>query len=157
MRPWSPLGRLETAVDFGGRIIEVAPDLVVQAGLVALERQQVVAAAVEDGLGDLCLRAHGVDGDEGPGQRQAFEQQRNGGDLVGLGLTRCWPSTRRWLLAQADTMWSGPRSLARSWVRREVLAVDGDDFGRCGRGRAGSRRVSTQVVKHWRTARRRSR
>ena len=30
-----------------------------------------------------------------------------------LASQACWPSTRRWVLAQAETMWSGPRS--RRW------------------------------------------
>ena len=40
------VGRLATAMDFGSGIIEVAPDLVVQAGLIILEHEQIVAAAV---------------------------------------------------------------------------------------------------------------
>ena len=84
--------RLEPAVDFGLGVIEVAPDLVVQAGLVVLECQQVVAAAVEGGLRDLGLHPDGVDGDKRADEGQAFEQQRDGGDLVGLGLARRTPS-----------------------------------------------------------------
>ena len=85
-----------------------------QTGLVVLEREQVVTATIEDGLGDPGLRPHGIDGDERAGERQAFQKERNGCDLIGLGLTACCPSTRRWLLAQAETRCSGPRSLLRS-------------------------------------------
>ena len=38
-----------------------------------------------------------------------------------LSAVASWPSTRRWRAAQADTRWSGPRPLARSWQRRDVL------------------------------------
>ncbi len=132
--PWQAAG-VETAVDFGGGIIKVTPDLVVQAGLIVLERQQVVAAAVEDGLGDLGLCAHRVDGDERAGERQALEQQRDGRDLIGLGLAR--------LLAQHEALAAGP---CRNHVERPAvlaavmgaprsLTVDGDDLGRGERGR----------------------
>ncbi len=40
---------LEAAIGDGVGIVEVAPDLTVQAGLVVLDREQIVAAAVEDG------------------------------------------------------------------------------------------------------------
>ena len=62
-----------------------------QAGLIILDREQVVAAAVEDGLGDLGLRSRGVDGDERAGECEAFEQKRDGGDLVRLGLAGLLP------------------------------------------------------------------
>ena len=71
------VGCFEAAVDDGGRVVEIAPDLVMQAGLVVLDREQVVAAAVEEGLGDVGLAAHGVGGDERAGQREAFEQERD--------------------------------------------------------------------------------
>ncbi len=107
------IGCLETAMDFGPGIIEVAADFVVQAGLVVLERQQIVAATIEDGLGNLGLRSHGIDGDERPGQSQALEQQRDGRDLVGFGLAR--------LLAKHEALAAGP---CRDHVERPaVLAV----------------------------------
>ena len=139
------IGRLEVAVDRGG-VVEIAPDLVVQAGLVVLDGEQVVAAAVEDSLSDLGLRPHGVDGDERPRQCQAFEQQWDGGDLVGLGLAR--------LLAERETPAAGPgrnhvgRPAVLGTVVRSArgLAVDGDDLRT---GGAGLCRPSTQAVRHW--------
>lgn len=131
---------LKPVMDQGGFVVEVAPDLVVRAGLIALGGQKVIAATVEDGLGDPGLSAHGVDGDEHPGECQAFEQQRDSGDLVRLGPAR--------LLAQADTMWSGPRSRRWSWLRREVLPSMATISGTATWVDAGSRRVSTHAVKH---------
>jgi hypothetical protein len=43
---------------------------------VFLERQQVIAAALADRLGDGALGSHGVDGDQGAAQLEAFEQPR---------------------------------------------------------------------------------
>lgn len=76
---------------------------------------------VEDGLGDLGLRPHGAGGASAP--LSAKRSSKSGTAVVSLDLAShaCWPSTRRWLLAQADTMCSGPRFLPRLWVRREVL------------------------------------
>ena len=50
---------------FGCRIIEIAPDLVVQAGLVVPDRKEIVTAPVEDRLSDLGLASHGIDGHNG--------------------------------------------------------------------------------------------
>ena len=55
-----------------------------QGGPIVLEGEQVIGATVADGFGDPGLAADGVDGDQGAGQFQAFEQRRDGGDLVGL-------------------------------------------------------------------------
>jgi hypothetical protein len=59
-----------------------------------------VTAAIQDCLGDFGLAAHRTDGDERAGQGEAFEQERDGGDLVGLGLTG--------LLAEHETLAAGP-------------------------------------------------
>ena len=104
------VGCLEAAVNDGGGIVEVAPDFVVQAGLVILDGEQVVAATIKDGLGDLGLGAHGVDGDEGASEREAFEQKRDGGDLVGLG--------RACLLAKHQALAAGP---GRDHVERTAV------------------------------------
>ena len=71
-----------------GRIGEDLHHIGVGGGAVGLERQQIVAAAAHDGLGDGGLGSHGVDGDERALELQPFEQQRNGGDLVGFGVGR---------------------------------------------------------------------
>ena len=113
------------------------------AGLVALERQQVVGPTVQDSLGDPGLRAHGVDGDKCSGQRQAFEQQGNGRDLVGLGLARLLDEHEALAAGPGGTMWSGPRSQRWSWVRREVLPSMAMISGAVDEGEVGSRRVST--------------
>ena len=63
------IGGLEAAVDRGVRVVEGARDLVVQARLVGLEREQIVAASLEDGLSNPGLGAHGVEGGQRAGQR----------------------------------------------------------------------------------------
>ena len=80
-----------------------------------------------------CLAAPALS-DERPGERQAFEQQRDGGDLVGLGLAR--------LLAEHEALAAGPGRdhVERAAVAASVvgasrgLAVDDDDLGGCGGG-----------------------
>jgi hypothetical protein len=66
----------------GWRISEECRDLFEAERAVGLERQQVVATLGTDGLGDGGLGADGVDRDQGAGQFQTFEQQRDRGDLV---------------------------------------------------------------------------
>jgi hypothetical protein len=57
--------------------------LLMQRGLVALDREQVVAL-LDDLGGNLALAAHGVDAHQQALDVQGFEQLRNGGDLVAL-------------------------------------------------------------------------
>ena len=58
--------------------------LVVQAALVAFDAQDVIAAAVDDFLGDSTLGAHGIDGDHGSLEVEHCQQLGNGGDFVGF-------------------------------------------------------------------------
>ncbi len=57
-----------------------------QAGLVALQRQDVIGALVDDLGGDLALATDGVDGHHGPLDHQEIQELRNGDDLVRLVL-----------------------------------------------------------------------
>ena len=83
--------------------VEEESYLVGEASLIVLERQQIVSAARQDRLGDLRLRAHGVGGDERAGELQACEQERKAVISLDLASVACWPSTRRWRAAQAET------------------------------------------------------
>ena len=54
--------------------------------MIGLERQQIVSLLIEDLLRNFGLAAHGVERDEAVFQVQAFQQEWDGGDLVGLVL-----------------------------------------------------------------------
>ena len=96
---------------------------------VVLEREQIVAAARHDGLGDLGLGSHGVDGDQRSLQFQALQKRGDGEDFVGLFLDR--------LLAQHQALTRGPgddhvqrrAALGAGMGAPRGLAVDGDDVG----------------------------
>lgn len=51
--------------------------------LVALDRQKAVATLIADPLDDVCLGVYSVSGDYCPVEVEGFEQDRQGGDLVG--------------------------------------------------------------------------
>ncbi len=111
------------AVDHGSWIVQAAPALVVQALLVVLECEQAVAATAEDGVGNFGLRCRGLNGDERPGEGQAFERQPMAVISLDLASRACGPSTRRWLPAHAEA-WGGSLDpccggacAARSWRR----------------------------------------
>jgi hypothetical protein len=57
----------------------------VQRGLVGLDDQQVVGAAVDQEAGVVALGVHGVGGDDRTGKVQAGQQRLERGDLVGGG------------------------------------------------------------------------
>ena len=61
---------------------------------VVLQREQIIAAAVHDDLGDFDLGSDRVDGDEGSLQLQALEQQRDR-DSLDLSVTASCPNTKR--------------------------------------------------------------
>ena len=52
------------------RVVEEVPDIVIHRPLIALEREGVVAALVDDLLGDCPLAIERVNGDDGPLERQ---------------------------------------------------------------------------------------
>ena len=113
----------------GGVGAKAAPKVLhrlAQFGLVVLDRQYVVGAAILNNLGDGGLCAHSVDGDGATGQGQRGEQFGNGRDLVGL--------LRRGPLPQHQ---SCPRRKRRDQVQRggvdstraaAGLAVEGHDL-----------------------------
>ena len=118
-----------------------------QTGLVVLEREQVVTATIEDGLGNPGLRPHGIDGDERAGERQAFQKERNGCDLIGLGLTCLLPEYEALAAGPCRDQVQRPTVLAAVVSAREVLPSMATISGAAEAG-AGSSRSSTQAVKH---------
>jgi len=103
-------------------------DLGACAGLVLLEREHVVPAAVENGSGDGGLRSHGVDGDQGAGQLQALQQQRDGGDLVGLLRHRFLPQHEPLRRRPGRDRMQRAAALGPGMAAPRGLAVDRDRF-----------------------------
>lgn len=69
---------------FARGIVEEQADIRMQGGLIALQRQGVIAAAIDDLLGDGALAVERVDGHDRALERQHLQQLRHRGDLVGL-------------------------------------------------------------------------
>ena len=72
---------------YGRMSAEAAPEVFYrlgQFGLVVLDRQHVVGAAVLNGRGDGGLCAHGIDGDGAASQRKRGKQLRNRCNFVGF-------------------------------------------------------------------------
>ena len=57
-----------------GGAVEELRDLVVEQRPIGLERQEIVAATLDDLFGDIGLGPHGIDGDQRPRQLQPLEQ-----------------------------------------------------------------------------------
>ena len=77
------VGRLEEGGDvgMGGRTL-------------GLEHQKIITTAVQDGLGDGGLCADGANGDDGAGELEAREQQRDCSDFVGFGPDSLLPQNK---------------------------------------------------------------
>ena len=115
---------------------ESALDLGAQGRLIGFDRQQIVGALVHDRPRDLGVGGDGVDGDERARQRAAFgkaiEPEGMAESSLLLPSTASWPSTRRLVVAKAETRCSGALSSARSWLRREVFPSMAMSSGRSG-------------------------
>ena len=72
----------------GRRISEQHLDRLERRWPVLFQRQQIIALAVENGLGDAGLRAHCIDRHQRPFEFKPLQQQRNGGDFVGFAGNR---------------------------------------------------------------------
>lgn len=110
----------------GRGVGEVALDLRLEARLIVLDRQEIVAAGIDDRRGDGGIAGDGVDGDERAREREPFQQRRDR-----LGLARL---VGHRLLAENQALAAGP---GRDQVQRLAvaaaimaatrgLAVDGD-------------------------------
>jgi hypothetical protein len=96
----------------------------VQAGLVGLDGEDVVAAGLDDGLGGLPLAVQRVGGDDRVGDVDRVEKCSQHGDLVGLGSDGELGEHGAGGLAQsAQQVHQVPGRVARAAQR---LAVEGD-------------------------------
>jgi hypothetical protein len=103
---------------------------------VVLQREQIIAAAVDDGLGDLDLGSDRIDGDEDPFSSKRLSNRGIATISLDLSVTASCPNTRRWRLAQAETRVQG---LAPPWTWRGSVARFCRRSQRCpDRCRAGS-------------------
>ena len=100
--------------------------VLLQAALVGLQRQDVIGFFVDDLLRDRPLAADGVDGHDGPFDRQHVQQFGNGDDLVGLpghlDLTEHQTLTRR----EGRDHMDGGRAFRPVMRTAQRLAVDGN-------------------------------
>ena len=67
--------------------MEKPDDIVMQRALVALQCQGIVAALLDDLLGDRALAVERIGGHDRAFQRQHGQQLRHRGDLVGFGVS----------------------------------------------------------------------
>ena len=79
-------------LEFGlGRGLEIASDLLLECFLIALDGQEVVAASIEDSLGDLCIVGDGIDGDQSASDGQTLQE----GGAWQEPLPSCAPEEKR--------------------------------------------------------------
>ncbi len=96
---------------------EVALDLALQRGLIALDRQQIIAAGLGDGACDGGIAGDRVDGDKGAVQRQPRQQRGNGLALAGF--------VRHRLLTEHEIVRRGESrdEVERRFAARTVMAA----------------------------------
>src|SRR5215210_7338737 len=108
-----------------GGVVEEAADIVVQAALVAFQREHIIAALFDRLGGDDPLTVERVGGDDAALERQQFQQFRHRCDLVGLAVDR--QLTEQQALLRGPGMDHMQRRLARDTIKRapQRLAVNG--------------------------------
>ena len=114
------------------RSVEISFDLRLHGRLIAFQRQQKVGFVRDDLGGDVDLTPYGVDGDERafelPRLGQPVEQDRDGGDLIGLlGDAELRQDEARVGRVGAERM-QGFEALAAVVGATRRLAVDGDQI-----------------------------
>lgn len=123
------IGRLPPVERTRRRIAEEGFHVLERSRAVRLQGEEIVAPALQDDFGDAALGADGVDGDQGPFERQPLQKQRDGADLVRLARDR--------LLAEHQPLARGPSrdemqglaALAAGVAATRGLAVDRDQVG----------------------------
>ena len=93
----------------GLRVQEGGFDFLAEDWVIVLERQRVVGSRIDDGLRDLLLTTHRVDGDGRAAHVDLLEKLRNGSDLVRLLLCHDLP--------QRETTLSDPGAHHVQWAR----------------------------------------
>jgi len=94
--------------------------------LIFLDRQDVVAAALDDLLGNGFLTAHRIDRHQGAMQVQQLQQLGNSGDFIGLAVHRHLAESEVVLGGLGADQMQGAKSTRRGRRMTERLAVDGD-------------------------------
>lgn len=106
--------------------VELILCFLVKVPLVAFESEDVVCFLFDDGLGDVGVGAHGIEGDDLTGQRKDFDEMGNGGDFVAF--------IRYIFLSKSESALCSPgtHDVARFSIETvatsQSLAVDGDDL-----------------------------
>ena len=108
--------------------VEELRDAVVQRGLIALDGQHVVGAAVDDRAGDFGLAAHGVDRHQSPGKLEHFEQFGDGRDLVALGVDDDLPQGNQVDRGPGADHVDGRLATGGVETAAQRLAIDGDEL-----------------------------
>src|SRR3954470_11914253 len=121
------VGRLEGVERARRRVGEEGLDVLEGGRAVLLQRQQVVAAAAQDGRGDPGLGADGVDRHQGALERQPLQEQRDGGDLVRLATHRLLPEHQALAGRPGGDEVQGIAALAPRVGAPRGLAVDRDE------------------------------
>ena len=109
-------------------VLEEAPHLMVEDGVVLLQREHVVRVLPDDVGCDGLLASHRVDGDDAPCEVQDSQQLRDGRDLIGLVARPNLPEDqlvgRRPGIDEVD----GAAIPGTVHTAASRLAIDGDDL-----------------------------
>jgi hypothetical protein len=109
----------------GGGVVEIAFDLGSERRLIGLDGEQVVGAGVAVALAIVALVATASMETSAPSRPPSAPRRFRSAGMAAVSLllsaTASWPSTRREVVAKAETRCSGARPMLLSWLRREVL------------------------------------
>lgn len=106
--------------------VELILCFLVKVSLVAFEGEDVVRILFDDGLGDVGMSAHGIEGDDLPGQGENLDKMGDGGEFVAF--------IRYIFLSESESALRGPGAHdvagfgIKAVAATQFLAVDGDDL-----------------------------
>jgi hypothetical protein len=107
---------------FGEEQFQIRP----QGGMVVFDLQDIVSALRHHLFRNRLLAAHRIDGHDRPVQIQQFEQFRNGGNLIALGLRRQLPQHPLILLRPSAAHVNGRLAIGSVEAVTQGLAINGN-------------------------------
>ena len=113
----------------GLRVLKETLHLPMQAALVALERQDLVGRSFADGLGNLPLATHGINGHDSARQIQGAQQLGNGRNFVPLGSDLALAENPPVFARPSTDHVDGFATLGAVMAAAQSLAVNGDNLG----------------------------
>ena len=130
-------------------IVQEQLEVVMERALIAFDRQDIVAFAIDHLLGDFLLTTHGINRHRGILQLEHLQKFGDGGDLIALVLCGDLPENRVVLMDPGADQVNGGLPTGPVDAPSDRLAVDGDELALAGTRQVGNPGLETSFEGLW--------